>query len=264
MSEAPVMSPKKVKRNLIWRQLPAVEKSAPGHIDSKRQVRLLETAMSKTPRLFECTDISILGALMQCTELGLEPGDQGHVYLIPFRNNKTRQYECQIVISYKGMLQLMYRSRKILQVQPSLVYENDKFRLTYGSNGMLEHEPVQNGDKGDLVGAYVFVKLAGGGEVYEYMDIDEIEKRRKASRAGNSGPWKTHYEEMVQKTVIRHIAKYLPMSVKESAGVARDESVVEYDPEDDPEIRSQFEDGEVVDLDSDDFEWEEEGANDEG
>ena len=42
------------------------------------------------------------------------------------------------------------------------------------------------------------------------MSLDDVEKVRKSSRAGNFGPWKDWWDEMAKKTVIRRISKRLP------------------------------------------------------
>ena len=42
---------------------------------------------------------------MRCAQLGLEPGSgMGQAYLIPFKD------ECQFIIGYRGLLNLVYRS----------------------------------------------------------------------------------------------------------------------------------------------------------
>lgn len=245
---------KKAFNNMFNAMLPEIEKALPDHLTPERLVRLMNTAMSRTPNLFLCTKESILGALMTCSELGLEPGDQGHIYMIPFKNKG--QHECTVIIGYKGLLQLLYRNPKVLSVNPRLVYENDDFKMTYGTNGGLHHAPALTGDKGELRGAYIHVNLKGGGDYYEYMTKEDIDKRRAQSRAGQSGPWKTHYEEMCLKTVIRHASKYLPMSVKHQAGLASDEAVVRWDPEtsDKPEADHDYDmDVESQILDDGDF-----------
>ncbi|MGI0119875.1 recombinase RecT [Zooshikella sp. RANM57] len=41
--------------------------------------------------------------------------------------------------------------------------------------------------------------------------------------AADSDPWKTHYEEMAKKTVIRRLFKYLPVSVEMQRAVTLEE-----------------------------------------
>ena len=61
---------------------------------------------------------------------------------------------------------------------------------------------------------YAVAQLKGGGVQFEVMSRAEIEEVRKTSKAGQSGPWSSHWEEMAKKTVIRRLFKYLPVSIE--------------------------------------------------
>jgi recombination protein RecT len=71
------------------------------------------------------------------------------------------------------------------------------------------------------------------------MPKSEIEKRKSRSKAASSkfSPWHTDYEEMAKKTVVRHMWKYLPISVEIQQQVAYDEgtarSIKDITPNDD-------------------------------
>ena len=47
---------------------------------------------------------------------------------------------------------------------------------------------------------------------------------RQQSKAGNKGPWVTHFEEMAKKTALRRLFKYLPVSLEIQRAVVMDES----------------------------------------
>jgi len=81
------------------------------------------------------------------------------------------------------------------------------------SNPKLRHKPAM-GDRGEFIGAYGVAKFKDGGYHFEFMPKSEIDKRRGRSKAKTSGPWVTDYEEMACKTVIRHMFKYLPISIE--------------------------------------------------
>lgn len=189
------------------------EMALPKHFETERFVRIAITEMRRTPELQECTLQSVLGAFMQAAQLGLEPGLLGQCYLIPFRNRKTGQKECQFVIGYKGMIDLARRSGNIESIYAQVVKENDEFEYQYGLDPDLKHKPAMK-DRGKTIGAYAVAKFKDGGYQFEFMSVDEIEKRRERSAAKNSGPWVTDYDEMCMKTVIRHMFKYLPISIE--------------------------------------------------
>jgi recombination protein RecT len=51
-----------------------------------------------------------------------------------------------------------------------------------------------------------------GTKKFEVMTIDDIERVKNTSRSKNFGPWVDHYEAMAKKSVIRKLAKFLPLS----------------------------------------------------
>ncbi|MBG5917691.1 recombinase RecT, partial [Providencia stuartii] len=55
------------------------------------------------------------------------------------------------------------------------------------------------------------------------MTYNQIEKVRASSKAGQNGPWVSHWEEMAKKTVIRRLFKYLPVSIEMQKAVILDE-----------------------------------------
>ena len=84
--------------------------------DADRLIRVALTSFNLAPKLLDCTPRSLLGAVIQCAQLGLEPGVLGHAYLIPFEkkkyNRETRQYETErvdvnVVFGYPGLIDLL-------------------------------------------------------------------------------------------------------------------------------------------------------------
>jgi len=67
------------------------------------------------------------------------------------------------------------------------------------------------------------VRLKDGGYDFEWMWRREIDAIRRSSKAAGDGPWVTHYEEMAKKTVIRRLAKRLPLSIEFQRAAVADE-----------------------------------------
>src|SRR5690625_3085618 len=65
---------------------PAMKQALPKHMDIERMTRLATTVFRTTPGLREAEMGSVLGAVMQAAQLGLEPGPLGHCYLLPYKN----------------------------------------------------------------------------------------------------------------------------------------------------------------------------------
>lgn len=204
---------------------PAMAQALPKHMDIDRLTRLAMTTIRTTPALKDADVGSLLGAVMQAAQLGLEPGLMGHCYLLPFNNKNKGIKEVQFIIGYKGMIDLARRSGHIKSIYAHVVYSNDEFDYELGLESKLVHKPTMNADKGEFVGAYAVAHFKDGGYQFEFMSKADIEKRKGRSKAANSkfSPWTSDYEEMAKKTVVRHMWKYLPISVEVQQQVAYDE-----------------------------------------
>ncbi|MEK4815758.1 recombination protein RecT [Macrococcus sp. FSL R5-0951] len=204
---------------------PAMAQALPKHMDIDRLTRLAMTTIRTTPALKDADVGSLLGAVMQAAQLGLEPGLMGHCYLLPFNNKNKGIKEVQFIIGYKGMIDLARRSGHIKSIYAHAVYSNDEFDYELGLESKLVHKPTMNADKGEFVGAYAVAHFKDGGYQFEFMSKADIEKRKGRSKAANSkfSPWTSDYEEMAKKTVVRHMWKYLPISVEVQQQVAYDE-----------------------------------------
>ena len=70
------------------------------------------------------------------------------------------------------------------------------------------------------------MKLKNGGVGFEVMSRDDVETfARKKSKAYSNGPWKTDFDEMAKKTVLKKVLKYAPLKTEFARAVASDESV---------------------------------------
>ena len=198
----------------------------PKSMTPDRLTRIVMTECRKTPALLKCAPESFYGAVLQCAALGLEPGSAlGHCYLLPFGNGKDKQGRpnAQLIIGYRGMIDLARRSGQIISLQAYCVHEQDTFNYKLGLDPDIEHIPASVADRGKVTHVYAVAKLKGGGVQFEVMNRAEIEKVRTSSKAGNSGPWSSHWEEMAKKTVIRRLFKYLPVSIEAVRAVEIDE-----------------------------------------
>lgn len=180
----------------------------PKHVNSERFVRIAITTIRQNPKLAQCNQESLLGALMVSAQLGLEPGTLGQCYLIPYGR------ECQFQIGYKGMIELLRRSGQLKDIYAYSVYENDEFEMTYGLERNLKHKPNLQ-DRGNFIGCYCVAVLKDDARAFEYMTKEEIEVHgKKFSKTYGNGPWKTDFEAMAHKTVVKKMLKWLPLSVE--------------------------------------------------
>ena len=196
----------------------------PKHVNSERFVRIAITTIRQNPKLAKCSQESLLGALMVSTQLGLEPGTLGQCYLIPFENKKAGTVECQFQIGYKGLIELLRRSGQLSDIYSYTVYENDDFNIEYGLLRTLTHKPNFD-ERGEIKGFYAVAILKDGAKAFEYMTKDEVVKHEEKYRKGSykNDVWNKNFEEMAQKTVVKKLLKWLPVSVEFLEMASKDE-----------------------------------------
>jgi recombination protein RecT len=201
-------------KDLLTRSRGALQAVLPKHLDAERMVRVAMMASVHQPKLLESTAQSILLAVMQAAQLGLEIGGAlGHCWLVPFKG------VAQFIPGYRGLIDLARRSKAVWAMEARAVFDGDKFDWAYGLYPKLEHKPI--GKTRELTHVYAVARMDQGNE-FDVMDREDVDAIRSFSRARDSGPWVSHYTEMAKKTVVRRICKMLPLSVELAAAVEAD------------------------------------------
>lgn len=207
----------------------------PKHMEPDRMVQVMLTCCRKIPNLMKCSMQSLISALVACSELGLEPGGAlGHINLIPFWNSKANRFDINIIVGYKGYVELARRSGRLKSISARVVHEKDKFTVKFGLEEKLEHEPYLDGDPGKARFVYCVAQFTDGGYHFEVMSIPEVEKIRDATanyknaKDKEGSVWGQHFEEMAKKTAVRRASKYLPLSAEQADALEKnDDAVVE-------------------------------------
>jgi recombination protein RecT len=230
----------------------AMSDVAPKHLTADRMLRVMIQALRKTPKLGECSPLSLMGAMISCAALGLEPNTPLQMaHLIPFekrgkRDGKwvTLETNVNLIIGYPGLIDLARRTGTLVSIHADVVYEGDEFSYEYGSNMHLRHVP--SGVAADLAKrrpthAYAHAKLSDG-EAFEVLPYPLVLKIRDATQAYQqamrgkadnernpndhrnwaSTPWIAYEHEMACKTMVRRLAKWLPKSIEFSTATMMD------------------------------------------
>ena len=97
-------------------------------------------------------------------------------------------------------------------VEGYAVCENDTFEYQLGDNPTITHTlPKFGTPRGQAIGYYAVATDTQGKKYRAIMERSEIEKIRQASKSKDSGPWQSWYDEMAIKSVIKRLAKRLPL-----------------------------------------------------
>ena len=220
--------------------------AVPSHLNPQRMLRVLSLCVQRTPKLAEAHPMTLLGALMVCASLGLEPNmPLQHCFLIPYnrrRRNQPTTVEINLIVGYRGFIDLARRTGTLVSLHADVVYgaaelgkPGDLFEFEYGSAMHLKHVPL--GDrKGPKLWAYAHANLKDGQafEVLPYVRVLEIrdnhseayryalEERESNPRAYETTPWVAHEHQMSAKTMIRQLSRTLPMSIEFANAVTLD------------------------------------------
>lgn len=219
---APAKAPKTVKDWLSSDGFKSeIQKALPKHLTPDRFLRVALTALNKTPKLAECTPSSVLGAMLTLSQFGLEP-DGRRAHLIPYGK------ECQLIVDYKGIVELVLRSGLVSKIHADVVCENDVFEYDVGE--VKQHKIDLRKPRGDAYAFYAICTFKDGTAKADVMTLEEVNAIRNRSRAGRNGPWVTDYNEMGKKTVFRRLSKWLPLSAEIRDAMERDDDVIDLVP----------------------------------
>lgn len=187
----------------------------PKHMTPERFSRIALTALQRTPKLADCTQMSLFRCLLDLGSMGIEP-DGRLSYLIPYGQ------ECTLILSYVGLIELARRSGELTGIRAELVCEADDFTW---ENGNISHKIEWRKPRGDIQAAYAEAILKSGEKQTATMTKEEIENIRKRSKSGNSGPWSTDFGQMAKKTVLRRLCKLLPFSPEIADHIEKDQDL---------------------------------------
>ena len=227
----------------------------------KNQVKTVETLMSKSDVKSKFTDVlgkkapgfiasiitasknnlkdvepgSILKSAMTAATLDL-PIEQnlGFAYLVPYNNKVNGQWikQAQFQLGYKGYIQLAIRSGQYKTINAIEVYEGEIKKINRLTGEIELNENESEIDRSKVIGYMAYFRLINGFEKSLYMSKEEVEahakKYSKVYASGKSCLWKTDFDAMAIKTVLKRlISKYGIMSIEMQKAVLSDQAIID-------------------------------------
>lgn len=159
---------------------------------------------------------SIYAAAMKAAVLNLpiEPS-LGRAYLVPYKG------QAQFQLGYKGLIELAQRSGQYKNINAGIVYKSQLI-----SYNPLFEELILDFSKpqDEIVGYFAAFKLLNGFEKVSFWTVEKVTAHgKKFSKSFASGPWKTDFDAMAQKTILKDIlSKYGPLSVEMQKAIEED------------------------------------------
>lgn len=221
-------------RSAIENVLPSAMRKSGG---TERLMRLALTTIRRNPKLLNCSMPSLMGSLLECGALGLEPNTPlAQAYIVPYNNKSSGTVDAQLIVGYQGLIDLAYRSSAVETIYALAVRAKDVFKVSFGTQECLHHDIPKGNfkDRGVIVAFYAYAKLKGGAYRFtEPWPIDRMEdhaKRFSPSANSSSSPWQTDFESMGRKTMVRQLVNWLPRSteimraIESDGGIGKDAS----------------------------------------
>jgi recombination protein RecT len=193
---------------LIQKMAPEFGRVLSKSVTPERFVRVALTQVRRIPKLAECDPMSLIGAFMEAAQLNLEVGVNGQAWVLPFKQEAT------LVLGYKGLVDLAYRSGQVIAVFADCVYEGDLFDWERGTTPFIRHKPCGAEDPKTITHAYAIIETVHHGKPFEVVTRAAINKvRARAPSTGASrSPWVTDFPAMCKKTAVKLVCKLAPAS----------------------------------------------------
>lgn len=178
------------------------------------------SAVSGNAALSKADPTSVYMAAMMAAALDLPVNQNlGFAYIIPYGD------KAQFQIGVKGLTQLAQRSGQFKTISTTPVYE-----------GQLKSQDPLKGFEFDwsakisdtVIGYAAYFALLNGFEKTLYMSVEQVEKHGKRfSKTFGSGVWKTDFDAMAEKTVLKRLlSKYAPLSIEMQKATVADQAVI--------------------------------------
>ena len=180
-------------------------------------------------QLKEADPMTVISAAAMAATLDLPINPAlGFAHIVPYKNGKDGTTKAQFQMGWKGFVQLAQRSRQYQTINADVVYEGE-LKTHNKLTGEMEYDV--DGRKSDkVVGYFAYFRLINGFEKALFMKTEDVEKHGKRYSKSFAYPgsvWKTNFDAMALKTVVKMlISKWGPMSVDMQRAITADQGTV--------------------------------------
>lgn len=172
--------------------------------------------------LQECNPDKVVLEALKAATLKLPINKQlGFAYIVPYKSKGVMLPQFQL--GYKGYIQLAQRTGQYKHINADAVFEGE--RVEYDRiTGMLCLSGEAKSNR--PIGYFAYFQLMNGFEKCVYWTRERViehAQRYSKSWSKENSPWRTNFDAMALKTVLRNlISKYGIMSIEFAGAVARD------------------------------------------
>lgn len=194
-------------------------KKAPGFMASIISLYSSDTNFSKVD------GYSVVNSALMAATLDLPINKEfGFAWIIPY--GKSAQFQ----VGYKGFVQMALRTGQYEKLNVIPVYDGQlkSFNPLTEDIEFNFDEPVIDGEK-KIIGYAFYMRLLNGFSKTIYWSRKQVEDHGKRfSKTYNSGPWKTDFDSMAKKTVLKNgLTKWGILSVEMQKAIEVDQAIID-------------------------------------
>lgn len=202
---------------LLESQKAQITMALPKHLTADRLIRIATTEMSKNPKLYECSQTSVLACIIMAAQLGLEIGINGQAYLVPYFDHKQKVSICQFIPGWQGYVDLVARAGRA-SVWTGAVREGDEFAYQVGSKPNIHHIPGDD-DTGKFTHVYACGQLSNSQfvlcEVWSRVKVQKhLSQYNKVGDRHYALKDENNLEMYGRKVALLQVLKYMPKSIE--------------------------------------------------
>lgn len=202
----------------------------------------ITNAIGANSSLQKCDANSILSSALVAATYDLPiDSNLGFSALVPYWDNKSKTFNAQFQMMYKGFVQLAIRSGAYEDMNVSEVYEDElkSYNPITGEIDLVTDFTLctqrKEGNTDKIVGYYAWFKLLTGFKKGLYMSVEECKKhattysqsyKKDLEKNSANSKWTTDFEAMAKKTVLKLLlSKWGVLSVDMQRAIVDDQKV---------------------------------------
>jgi len=179
--------------------------------------------------LSKADPISVYNSAMMAATLDLPINQNlGFAWVVPYKN-RSGVFEAQFQLGWRGIVQLALRTGQYKAINVIDVYENQFKSFNYLTEELDADFSIQG--TGKIVGYACYLEMISGFKKTTYWTVEQAQSHgRKYSKTFNNGPWKTDFDAMAKKTVLKNtISKWGILSIEMQTAIKVDQAILKDD-----------------------------------
>lgn len=155
----------------------------------------------------------------------------GYAAIVPYNDKKSGKCLAQFQIMRDGWVELAMRTGQVVAIANECVFDGELVSQNRFTDTYIFDESKKKSDK--IIGYMAYIRLVNGFEKTVYWTIEQCKAhgaRYSKSFSQDSSLWKTDFDSMAKKTLLKYIIKkYCPKSIEMLNAVVNDQGVYDGD-----------------------------------